>query len=97
DCALRAGAPAQRVRLIPTCIEPGLYATSSPPKARETGGNGLIDMVWIGSASTLRGLEQQRDLWDRLGEEIPGLRMRVICDQFPNLRKLPMIPVPWSE
>src|SRR5271157_1293751 len=25
DCALRAGAPPDRVRMIPTCIEPGLY------------------------------------------------------------------------
>jgi glycosyltransferase involved in cell wall biosynthesis len=97
DCALRAGAPAQRVHLIPTCIEPGLYTHAGVTEASEAMGDGRIDMVWIGSASTLRGLEEQRDLWDRLADEIPELKLRVICDQFPGFRKLRVIPVPWSE
>ena len=97
DCALRAGAPAQRVHLIPTCVEPALYADAGTPQDSAERGQGQIDLVWIGSASTLRGLEEQRDLWDRLGEEMPGLRLRVICDDFPRLRKLPVVPVPWSE
>lgn len=97
DCALRAGAAAQRVHLIPTCVEPAHYPEIATPQAREERGDGSIDLVWIGSASTLQGLEAERDLWDRLGAEIPGLRLRVICDQFPRLRRLPVVPVPWSE
>jgi glycosyltransferase involved in cell wall biosynthesis len=97
DCALRAGAPALRVHVIPTCIEPGLYPETSPPLAQNERATGGIDLVWIGSASTLRGLEDQRDLWDRLAEEIPGLRLRVICDRFPRLRRMRVVPVPWSD
>ncbi|MGC8638255.1 MAG: glycosyltransferase family 4 protein [Isosphaeraceae bacterium] len=97
DCALRAGAEAQRVHLIPTCIDPARYTDAGPVEESAERCQGQTDLVWIGSASTLQGLEEQRDLWDLLGEEIPGLRLRVICDQFPRLRRLPVVPVPWSE
>ena len=98
DCALRAGAPASRVRMIPTCVEPTLYreAARSPlPDGQADGGR--CDLVWIGSSSTLQGLEQRQPLWDRLGREIPGLSMRVICDRFPGFQSLRVIPVPWSQ
>jgi glycosyltransferase involved in cell wall biosynthesis len=82
--------------MIPTCIDPSLY-----PERGHARGAGFdanhVDLVWIGSGSTLRGLQQQQGLWDRLGAEIPGLRLRVICDQFPSLKRLPVVPVPWSQ
>ncbi len=96
DCALRAGAPAARVRMIPTCVEPALYPETAPlPAARED--SGRCDLVWIGSSSTLQGLQQQQALWDRLAREIPGLRMRVICDRFPGFKSLRVVPVPWAQ
>jgi hypothetical protein len=96
DCALRAGAPASRVRMIPTCVEPALYPAAAPsPGDPETAGR--CDLVWIGSSSTLQGLEQQQPLWDRLAREIPGLRMRVICDRFPGFESLRVVPVPWAQ
>jgi glycosyltransferase involved in cell wall biosynthesis len=98
DCALRAGASADQVRTIPTCVDPRLYPASDGVPARSgEGAAGSIDLVWIGSSSTLQGLQQQQPLWDRLSREIRGLRMRVVCDQFPNFEHLPVIPVPWSE
>jgi glycosyltransferase involved in cell wall biosynthesis len=97
DCALRAGTPAERVRLIPTCIDPALYQDPGPSRSRDDRAPGQIDLVWIGSASTLQGLEQAQPLWDRLGREIPGLRLRVICDRFPRLEAIKVIPVPWSQ
>jgi hypothetical protein len=32
-----------------------------------------------------------------LGREIPGLRLRVICDRFPCFATLPVVPIPWAE
>lgn len=61
DCALRAGARVERVHVIPTCVEPHLY-----PIAWHDPDAGAIDLVWIGSASTLRGLEESRPIWERL-------------------------------
>ena len=89
---------AQRVRTIPTCIDPDRYPRRTPsagPVPRS--GTSHVDLVWIGSSSTLQGLEQQEPLWDRLGREIPGLRLRVICDRFPSFATIPVVPIPWAE
>lgn len=92
DCALRAGAAAERIRVIPSCVDTGRYS----PRATGQPGTGL-ELVWIGSSSTLQGLEQQRALWELLGREVPGIRLRLICDRFPQFESMPVIPVAWSE
>jgi glycosyltransferase involved in cell wall biosynthesis len=93
DCAVRAGARADRVRVVPTCIDMDRYP---PTTMRGEPGPGL-DLVWIGSSSTLRGLESKRPLWERIAREVRGVRLRVICDRFPVLDPLPVVAVPWSE
>ncbi len=92
DCALRAGAAPDRVRVIPTCIDTSRYP-DPPPRSPRPG----LDLVWIGSSSTLQGLEQQRPLWERIGREVPGVRLRLICDRFLELDAMPVVGVPWSE
>jgi glycosyltransferase involved in cell wall biosynthesis len=92
DCALKAGAKLDRVRVIPTCIDTG--ATTTGSGSRRPDG---IDLVWIGSRSTLAGLDLQRPLWERLGREVPGLRLRMVCDHFLRFENLPVVDVPWSE
>ncbi|APW63370.1 GT4 family glycosyltransferase [Paludisphaera borealis] len=95
DCALRAGAAAESVRTIPTCVDPIRYL---PRTERPTErGERPIELVWIGSSSTLKGLESQRTLWERLGGAIPGLRLRVVCDRFPDFQGVEVVPVPWTE
>jgi glycosyltransferase involved in cell wall biosynthesis len=91
DCALRAGARPERVRVVPTCIAVDDY---EPKAARDGFG---IELVWIGSSSTLKGLQQQRALWERLAAEVPGIRLRVICDRFPDLGSMPVVKVAWTE
>jgi glycosyltransferase involved in cell wall biosynthesis len=145
DCALRSGASAERVRVIPTCIDLERYPPSTsralservsstphtgpPPQAgreEEKGdpseghppqraiddslppcGGGPewgvpsvrpgLDLVWIGSSSTLQGLERQRLLWEEIGRTVAGVRLRVICDRFPEFEALPVVAVRWSE
>lgn len=92
DCALRAGAAPEHVCVIPTCVDTSRYLPATDRPAREG-----LDLVWIGSSSTLQGLEVQRPLWERIGREVPGTRLRVICDRFPNFDPLPTIAVPWSQ
>jgi glycosyltransferase involved in cell wall biosynthesis len=92
DCALRHGAPAEQVRVIPTCVDTRRYQ----PATQDRGASGL-DLVWIGSSSTLQGLEQRRLLWERIGREVPAARLRVICDRAPRFDPLPVVAVPWSE
>lgn len=92
DAALRAGAIAERVRTIPTCVDPAGYAAK-----RASGRDGPPELVWIGSSSTLQGIEARRPLWERLGREFPGLRLRIICDRFPRFDGVEVVQVPWSE
>jgi glycosyltransferase involved in cell wall biosynthesis len=92
DCALKAGAPPSKIRVIPTCIDTDLL-TPAPASLRGQG----LDLIWIGSASTLAGLAQQRPLWERIGREVPGTRLRMVCDQFLRFDALPVVDIPWSE
>jgi glycosyltransferase involved in cell wall biosynthesis len=91
DCALRSGAKVEAVRVIPTCVQPEHYSV-----ARHSSAPGTIDLVWIGSSSTLKGLEASRMIWQRLAEAIPRLRLRVICDRFPHPFPLAVIPIAWQ-
>lgn len=79
-----------RVVTIPTCVEPASYpvATHTPKSA--------LTLVWVGSASTLRGLERFRGTLEAIGQAVPGVRLKLVCDQFLQLQHLPVDPVPWS-
>lgn len=90
-CAVRAGARADRVRVVPTCVNPDRYRPAADP------GTGGLDLVWIGSSSTLRGLEGRRGLWEKIARGVPGVRMRVVCDRFPRFETMPVVGVDWSE
>lgn len=94
ESALAAGALRSRVRVIPTCVETDRYQPRKPSASTDRPG---LNLVWIGSSSTLQGLEQQRALWERLGREVPGLRLRVICDRFPRFDPLPVESIAWNE
>ncbi len=91
-CALEAGASSDQVRVIPTCVETD-SARPTPRPASKPG----IDLVWIGSRSTMAGLDQQRPLWERVGLEIPEVRLRMICDRFLRFQALRVVGVQWSE
>jgi glycosyltransferase involved in cell wall biosynthesis len=94
DCALRAGAKVERVHVIPTCVDPRGYPAARHDRTRP---DGRVDLVWIGSASTLRGLEQSLPIWERLAQALPQLRIRVICDRFPEPFPIPVVPITWTQ
>lgn len=83
-------ASSDRVHVIPTCVDPKRYPTSShdnrPPR-----------MVWIGSSSTLQGLERFRATLSAVGRAIHGIRLKLICDRFLAIPELAVDPCPWKE
>lgn len=91
--AAGAGASSGSVVVIPDCVDPLRYT----PCLHGPRDDGLSDLVWIGSSSTLRGLERQRGLWAALALDMPGLRLRIISDRFPEFGPLPVVAVPWKE
>lgn len=91
ESAIRAGVTAGKVVTIPTCVDPQRYPLAAHDSA------GALALVWIGSHSTLQGLELQRQLWDRMAREVAGISMRVICDKFPHFDAMPVVAVAWRE
>ncbi len=92
ECARDGGASPGRVEIIPTCIDVERY-----PARQGLGAGNAVDLVWIGSSSTLAGLEARTDLWQQIGREVPGASLRLICDRFVRFDPLNVTPVTWSE
>jgi glycosyltransferase involved in cell wall biosynthesis len=86
--ATAAGARAAWV--IPTCVDVNRY----PVARHERDG---ADLVWVGSSSTLRGLEVIAPLLNSVGAQVPRVRLKLICDRFIHLPSLPVVETPWSE
>src|SRR4051794_39140362 len=52
-----------RVRVIPTCVDPARYPVAEHRRAEEG-----VELVWVGSSSTLRGLDEIRPVLEGLGQ-----------------------------
>jgi glycosyltransferase involved in cell wall biosynthesis len=78
------------VRVIPTCVDPSRY-----PRAKHA--HGPARLVWVGSSSTLNGLERIAGMLDSIGTGVPGVRLRLIANRFPEFGRLKVEPRPWSE
>lgn len=79
-----------RVVVIPTCVEPTRYPVVS--SSREG-----FQLVWIGSQSTLRGLERFMEALSSIGRSVPGTRLKLICDRFLSVPDLPVEECLWQE
>jgi glycosyltransferase involved in cell wall biosynthesis len=91
-CEAGCWARAERLHVIPTCVDPDRY-----PLADHSRSGAGVQLVWVGSSSTLQGLERVRPLLEELGKSVPGLGLKLICDRFLELRHLPVLACPWSE
>lgn len=80
------------VVVLPTCVDPAAY-----PVARHDRPAGGVRLAWVGSASTLRGLDRFRAALEAVGREVPGARLKLICDTFLSFEHLAVDAVPWSE
>jgi len=82
-----------RVHVTPT----GVDVRSYPVKNYADQSDRLVRLVWIGSASTLRYLLSEHRLFQRVTQKWPGLRIRVICNEFPEWDDVALEKVPWSR
>lgn len=76
--------------VIPTCVDAKSY-----PVARHVEPG--VELVWVGSSSTLRGLEAVTPTLEAIGRKVPGTRLKLVCDRFLRLNQLPVVQAPWSE
>jgi glycosyltransferase involved in cell wall biosynthesis len=80
------------VHIVPTCVDPGRY-----PGARHARNLDGVQLVWIGSSSTLLGVEAIRPWLEQIGEQHAGLQLKLICNSFLQLRNMPVVNCLWSE
>ena len=58
--------------------------------------DGKIRLVWIGSRSTLKYLAEIRPVLEGIGSRFDNVVLRIICDDFLDLEKMPVEKHPWS-
>jgi glycosyltransferase involved in cell wall biosynthesis len=88
--ARRHTAP-ERVTVIPTVVEPALYPLRTA--AHRCG----LQLVWVGSHSTLRGLERFTATLSAIGRAVPGTRLKLICDRFITIPHLTVDECTWGS
>jgi glycosyltransferase involved in cell wall biosynthesis len=101
--AARKFVSADRVRVIPTCVDVAKYVVRSlrdrMPKTGHsvTGPQETLRLVWVGSSSTLKGLERFAPTLSAIGRAVPGTRLKLICDRFVEFPGLPVERCAWNE
>jgi glycosyltransferase involved in cell wall biosynthesis len=81
----------ERVHVIPTCVEPKLYQL-----AQHVDTGPKIKLVWIGSTSTMPGLQLAHPHLAEANARLPGVETRVISDRNIELAGLRIAARPWS-
>lgn len=82
---------AGHVRVIPTCVDVAKYTPTS-----HTAHDG-VRLVWVGSSSTLKGLERFTPTLSAIGRALPGTRLKLICDRFTEFPGLSVERCVWNE
>ncbi len=77
------------VTVVPTCIEPGNY----PDKLARDDGD--TELVWIGSSSTRKYLDEALPWLAQAAVAVAGLRLKVVADFAPACPGLAVLPVSW--
>ena len=81
---------AKQAVMIPTCVDVDRYSIAKHAGPR-------IDLVWIGSSSTLQGIESATSILSWIGRSVPGVRLKLICDRFVHPPGIDVIETQWAE
>lgn len=81
----------EAVYVLPTSLDPQKYRHNLAKPSDS------IDLVWIGSSSTRKYLEQAIPALERLAADFPFLRLKIVADFDLPLKNLQTVAVPWSE
>jgi glycosyltransferase involved in cell wall biosynthesis len=78
--------------MIPTPLDMTRYT----PKGPKNESSGDVVLGWIGSRGTLKYLKAIAPALETLGERFPGLTLKIVADDFFDLKHLPVIKKSWS-
>jgi len=80
------------VEIIPTSIDLSRYATKEPSRQE-----GPVVIGWLGSSSTLKYLKNLMPIFEKLYQRYPHFQLKIVCDQFLDGIKVPVIKKKWSS
>ena len=80
------------VEVLPTGLNTKEYISDEKPE-----GDDKIRLVWIGSKSTLRYLAEIKPALEEIGARFNNVVLRIISDEFFDLRNMSVEKHPWSE
>ncbi len=86
----RARPYTNQILCIPTCIDLSRYLIL----AKEPGHT--VTLGWIGSAVTLPYLDLIRDPLEKIGEKYPNVRLKIVSNEFINLKNIDVIRKVWN-
>ena len=78
--------------MIPTPLDMTRYI-SKPEKADQ---GGEVILGWIGSRGTLKYLKEIAPALESIGEQLPGVKLKIVADDFFDLEHLSVIKKCWS-
>jgi glycosyltransferase involved in cell wall biosynthesis len=80
------------VEIIPTSIDLSRYHLKEDHTKREA-----VTLGWLGSSSTLKYLRSLLPTLERVYQKHPCFQLKIVCDQFLESSKMPVIKKQWSE
>ena len=80
------------VKIIPIGLKVRDYAVNSSDKD-----DNVVRLVWIGSQSTLQYLEEIKPALEQIGSRFDNVILRIICEEFFDLRNIRVEKHIWSE
>jgi glycosyltransferase involved in cell wall biosynthesis len=78
--------------MIPTPLDMTRYT----PKAPKSDASGDVVIGWIGSRGTVKYLKEIAPALEIIGERLPGVKLKIVADDFLDLEHLPVIKKSWS-
>jgi len=80
------------VEVIPTSVDLSRYHLKEDHTGKEA-----ITLGWLGSSSTLKFLRSLLPTLERVYQKHPCFQLKIVCDQFLESSKIPVIKKQWSE
>lgn len=79
--------------MIPTPLDMSRYT----PRPEKVNASREVVLGWIGSRGTLKYLKEISPALESVGEQLPGVSLKIVADDFFDLEHMPVIKKNWSS
>jgi glycosyltransferase involved in cell wall biosynthesis len=82
----------KRVWIIPTAVDTRKYRLNDHSRQPDK-----VTLGWIGGRKSLVFLKELGPVMDRLAEKHPNVQLKMICNEFFDCAKMPVVKTQWDE